>query len=92
MLLQEDLSLMMRLQRSNQGTIRMVHLTEGQQSVALHDAICGPPGAERGPDWNPALPMLLLPAGYRVRDQIAASALMSELLLVSIPAVAWLDT
>lgn len=83
MALQEDLSLMMRLQRSNQGTIRVVHLTEGQQSVALHDGICGPPGAERGPDWNSALPLLLLPAGYRVRDHITAPDLMSELLLVT---------
>lgn len=83
---------MMRLQRSNQGTVRVVHLTEGQQSVALHDGICGPPGVERSPDWNPALPMLLLPAGYRVKDPNTAPALMSELVLVSIPGTAGLDT
>ena len=57
---------------------------DGQQSVALHDGICGPPGMERGPEWNPALPLLLLPAGYRVRDHITAPTLMAELLLVSL--------
>ena len=44
---------MMRLQRSNQGTIRVVHLTEGQQSVALHDGIRGPPGVEQEPRLEP---------------------------------------
>lgn len=75
---------MVGVDRGSQRSVQVIHLAEGQSSVGLHMGICGAPGADRGALWDPAMPLLLLPTGYRVVDPSVAAELMSELLLVSL--------
>ena len=79
---QEDLTMMVAVERGNQGAVQVVHLHERQSSVGLHMGICGEPGMARGPGWNHGMPLLLLPARYQMIDSDTAPALMTELLMV----------
>ena len=60
----------------------MVQVGRKQSSVSLHTGICGPPGAGHGPEWNPNMPLLLLPPGYQMLDSRTAPGIMTELLMV----------
>ncbi len=73
---------MVAVERRNDKTVQVVHVVPQQSSVALHEGVCGPPDAPRGPEWAPGTPVLLLPPGYQILDPENAPALMSELMLV----------
>ncbi len=60
----------------------MVQLGRKQSSVSLHTGICGQPGAGHGPNWNPKMPLLLLPPGYQMLDNGSVPGIMTELLMV----------
>ena len=62
----------------------MVQLAKKQNSVSLHTGICGQPGAGHGPNWNPKMPLLLLPPGYQMLDNGSVPGNMTELLMVRI--------
>jgi len=81
-MVQEDLTMMVAVERGNQRAVQVVHLHERQSSVGLHMGICGQPGTAKGPGWNPSMPLILLPARYQMIDSDTAPAIMAELLMV----------
>ncbi len=81
-MVQEDLTMMVAVERGNQRAVQVVHLHERQSSIGLHMGICGQPGTAKGPGWNPGMPLLLLPARYQMIDSDTAPAIMAELLMV----------
>ena len=69
---------------TSRAPVQVVQLGKKQNSVTLHKGICGQPGAGHGPDWNPKMPLLLLPPGYNIIDSGNAPRIMSELLMVRV--------